>query len=151
MILDERTEFADATAMNTGGAATYLIGDVIDLSVARDIGQGQPVYLVVQMTTAATSGGSATARFQLASDSVAAIATDGTQTVHMATEANAVADMTLGFRWVIPVPGEGPAYERFLGFQQVTATAAFTAGAVNAFLTTEPSSIPTTSYADAIN
>jgi hypothetical protein len=46
-VLDERTEFCDATALNTGAAGTYLIGDVIDSSVVRDIGQGV-VYLVIR-------------------------------------------------------------------------------------------------------
>ena len=59
MILDERLEFCDATALNTGGAGTYLLGDVIDLEVARDIGAGEPVWCVIQMDTAGGSTGSA--------------------------------------------------------------------------------------------
>ena len=43
MILDERNEFADAVALNTGAAGSYLIGDQIDLGVARDIGNGEPL------------------------------------------------------------------------------------------------------------
>ena len=39
MILDERTEFCDATALNTGGAGSYLLGDVIDLqAIGIDLG-----------------------------------------------------------------------------------------------------------------
>ena len=41
MILDEITEFCDATSLNTGAAGTYNVGDVIDSSVARDLGNGQ--------------------------------------------------------------------------------------------------------------
>ena len=44
MIMDERLEFADATALDTSGTDTDLIGDVIDLgSVTSDIGNGQPI------------------------------------------------------------------------------------------------------------
>ena len=32
MIIDKRNEFASATALNTGAAGTYNVGDVIDLS-----------------------------------------------------------------------------------------------------------------------
>jgi hypothetical protein len=73
MILDERNEFCDATALNTGGAGSYLVGDVIDLGAAsRDIGMGESLFLVIQVDTTATSGGSATGAFHLASDAQAA-------------------------------------------------------------------------------
>ena len=38
MILDETAEFADAVALNTGGAGTYNVGDIMDLGSARNIG-----------------------------------------------------------------------------------------------------------------
>jgi hypothetical protein len=51
MIMDERLEFADAVSV-AAAAGTALIGDVIDLgSVHRDIGAGQPVYLVITVDT----------------------------------------------------------------------------------------------------
>jgi len=151
MILDELTEFCDATALNTGGAGTYLVGDVIDSGNVRDIGSGRQMYLVIQVDTTATSGGSATAQFQLASDSAAAIADDASQTIHLITNAIAVATLAQGWSIVIPVPPQASvAYERYIGVQQVTAVAAFTAGKINAFLTIDP---PTTnvSYPDASN
>lgn len=150
MIMDERLEFCDATALNTGAAGSYLLGDVIDLQEARDIGQGRAVFLVVQVDTAATSGGSATGNIILASDAQAAIATDGSATVHTSTGAIAVAALTLGRTWVLPLPLEGNVYERFLGILQTTAVAAFTAGKINAFLTIDPPG-PSRSYADAGN
>jgi hypothetical protein len=155
MWLDERLEFADATALNTSGTDTDLIGDVIDLGVARDIGQGQPLYFVVQVTTLPTSGGSATVQFSLASDAAAAIATNGTQTIHFLSNAFAIADLVAGWQAVWPLPsGDNDAafttgYERYLGFQTVTGTAALTAGAVNAFLTLDAHGWK--SYADANN
>lgn len=140
MILDERNEFCDAVALNTGGAASYLLGDVIDLTVARDIGGGEAdLYLVIQVDTTATSGGSATGAFSLASDAQAAIATDGSATIHHVTPAIPVATLVAGYQIaVIPLPRGIPAYERYLGILQTTGTAAFTAGKINAFITDNP-------------
>jgi hypothetical protein len=140
MILDERSEFADALALNTGAAGKYLIGDVIDLgSIGRNIGTGRPIYLVITVDTLPTSGGAATAAFTLASDAQAAIAVDGTETAHFTTKAFAIAEMAAGaVLAVIALPLGGPTYERFLGIIQTTGTAAFTAGKINAFLTTNP-------------
>lgn len=135
MILDERTEFCDATALNTGAAGSYLIGDVVDTSVARDLGGDQALYLVVTVDTTATSGGSATGQFNLVTDDNASLTSPATL---VSSKAWAVADMTAGKTLMaVQLPMEGTAYERYIGIQQVTGTAAFTAGKVNAFLTTD--------------
>lgn len=138
MWLDERTEFCDATALNTGAAGTYLVGDVIDLTTARDIGAGEPIYLVISVDTAVTSGGAATVQFKLASDATASIATDGTATEHYASAAIAKATLVAGYQIVVAVPPEDPDFERYLGILQVTGVAALTAGKINAFLTHDP-------------
>lgn len=136
MILDKRNEFCDATALNTGAAGTYLIGDQIDLGVARDIGNGEQLYLVITVDTQPTSGGAARAQFTLASDDTANIATNGTASVHFQTKAFTIAEMTPGaVLAAVALPIEGVAYERFLGILQTTGTAAFTGGKINAFLT----------------
>jgi hypothetical protein len=148
MILDERNEFADATALSTAATGRALVGDVIDLgTTSRDVGNGEPLYMVVQVDTAATSGGSATVSFELASDAQAAIATDGTATVHFATSAIAVASLTAGTT-VAAVALPNGTYERYLGVLQNVGTAALTAGKVNAFLTHDVAKW--TAYADAI-
>lgn len=151
MILDERLEFCDATALNTGAAGSYLLGDVIDLGAAApgDIGQGEPLYLVITVDTLPTSGGSATANFTLASDAQAAIATDGSATVHATTGAQTIANLAAGKKFVLAVPMEGNVYERYLGILQTTAVAAFTAGKINAFLTLDPTG--NKAYPDAVN
>ena len=64
MYLDNNLEFADATSVGTPNNTTVNVGDIIDSDVARDLGTGQPVFLVVQVTTAITSGGAATVRFK---------------------------------------------------------------------------------------
>lgn len=151
MILDERLEFGDALALNTGGAASYLIGDVVDLEVARDIGlAGHTLYFVATVDTTATSGGAATLVLRLSSDAQAAIATDGTATDHLTSRTFAVASLTAGTVIMARnLPAEDPAYERYLGVLQTTAVAAFTAGKINAFLTANYAKWK--SWADATN
>lgn len=143
MILDERNEFCDATALNTGIAASYLIGDVIDTKSAttdpnttKDFGESD-LYLIIRVATTATSGGSATGAFHLCSDAQAAIAVDGSATYHFSTSAIPVATLVAGYR-IAAVKLPAGSYERYLGIVQTTAVAAFTAGAVDAFLTADP-------------
>lgn len=137
MIMDKLAEFCDATAMNTGGADNYVLGSTYDLGIARDVGHGQPLYLVLTVDTAFTSGGSATTEIQLRSDSVTPIDPDNA-TLHFSTGPIAVAEFTEGRQFVYTLPIEGLPYERYLGLVQVQAVAALTAGAINAFLTMDP-------------
>ena len=155
MIFDERTEFADATSV-AGAAGTALIGDVIDLEVVRDLGQGHPVYLVITCATSIITGGVAgTIAFALASDAQAAIATDGSATVHFQTKAfvtddDALNELDAGATIaVVALPMEGAAYERYLGILATIGTTTVTAGAINAFLTMDPTGWK--SYPDAVN
>lgn len=147
MILDERTEFCDATALNTGAAGTYNLADQIDLGVAgRGVGEaGDQLYLVLQVATGITAGSAGTVQFQLVSDDTATPATNGTQSIHLQTRAfttgTGTGTTTLKAGTVLGVfalPIEGVVYERYLGVQQVTGTAAITAGAIDAFLTPTP-------------
>jgi hypothetical protein len=150
MILDKLNEFCDAVSLNTGVAGTYLLGDQIDLTVARDLGNGEAPYLVITVDTPPTSGGAATAQFTLASDASASIATNGTATEHFKTKAFTIAEMTAGkVLAAVKLPMEGVAYERFLGILQTTGTAAFTGGKINAFLTMDVANWK--AYADASN
>jgi hypothetical protein len=148
MILDKRTEFCDATALDTTGTDTDLIGNVIDLgTTSRDVGNGEPLYLVIQVDTAADSLGEATVQFHLASDAQEAIATDGSATYHWSSAAIGKATLIAGYQvCVIALPGG--TYERYLGILTTTGTAALTAGKVNAFLTKDPHGW--TAYAAAI-
>ena len=138
MILDVFAEFADATAVNTGGVASYLVGNVMELdAVSRDIGQGQPVYLVIQVDTAIASA-TGSFKFKLCSDAQAAIAVDGTQTIHLETGAKLQAALTAGTLVACVALPMGLVYEQYLGIVQETITAAATAGKINAFLTMDP-------------
>lgn len=140
MILSEVDEFADALALNTGAAGTYLIGDVVNLGAgAKPNYNIDDIYLVISIDTAVTSDGAATVQFQLASDAQAAIATDGSATLHWQSAAIAKATLVAGYVVGVTELPMLPVYERYLGILQVTGTAALTAGKVNAFLTPDPS------------
>jgi hypothetical protein len=138
MILDERNEFADALVIPTA-IGRGLFGDVIDLITARNVGSPpRPLYLVIQITTAVTSAGAATVSFELSSDAAAAIAVDGTATQHSGSDNFSLAQLVAGFTVVVPLPGVGPEYERFLGVITNVGVAVLTGGAANAFLTHSP-------------
>lgn len=158
MILDERTEFADATALNTGGAGTYNVGDVIDTQVGSlnttiNFGNGQPpLYLVINVDTSIiTAGAAGTVQFRLVSDAVATPDTS-TATVHYTSKAfvtddDALNELDAGATAVVVALPHG-SYERYLGIQQITGTTAVSAGKINAFLTLDPSAWR--AYADAV-
>lgn len=147
MIIDKRSEFAAATALSTAGTGLALIGDVVDLGAAGDLGQGEPLHLCIQVETAVTSAGAATVGFHLVSDAQAAIAADGSATVHFKTADIAKATLVAGYQVVFVALPAG-SYERYLGLLQNVGTAALTAGKVNAFLTKDPHGWR--AYADAI-
>lgn len=150
MILDDRLEFADAAAIAlTIGNAIAPNTDVIDLAASSglaanvanspnallDIGVGERLYLVIQVTTTFV-GATATIAFDLVSDSAAALTTS--KTTHLTTGAIAVATWAAGYTRVYALPQE-KTYERYLGLWMTVATANVTAGAINAFLVRDPS------------
>jgi len=137
MIMDERLEFADALALNTGGADNYLLGDVIDTG-GDGINDVDDIYLVIQVaTTVDSAGDGVTLQFHLASDAGAAVDPD-TGTRHLTTPVFAQATLVAGYRYAAHLPRG--TYERYLGLIQTTAVEAATAGAIDAFLTRTPPS-----------
>ena len=147
MIMDSLLEFADSQSI-AAAASTILSTNVIDTQDARDIGNGQPLYLVIQIDTAVV-GSSSTIQFRLRSDSTASIHAT-TSTGHTDSGAIAEATLIIGYQLVIPLPPEGSnAYERYLGVQAIIGTATTTAGAYSAFLTFDP--VGNKSYPDATN
>jgi hypothetical protein len=147
MILDERTEFLDAVALNLGAPGSFLLGDVIDLTNVRDIGMGEPLWLVVTVDTAATSGGAATLVLNLLTDTDPAL---GSPVVLATSPTFALAALTAGSMiWAVALPIEGNLYERYLGIQQVTGAAAFTAGKINANIVRDVAKRKL--YPDAVN
>jgi len=134
MISDKLATLAQGTALNTGGAASYTIGDVVDLGSAYAFNDIDDLYLVITVDVTATSGGSATASFSLLTDDNASMSSP---TAVVTTAAIPVATLVAGYRvGAIAIP-KAAGFERYIGLRQTTAVAAFTAGAVNAFLTTD--------------
>lgn len=157
MWLDERTEFCDDVDVSAS-AGTALVGDVIDMTVARDLGVGQPVYLCIRTgsTEIITGGTAGTIQFKLSSDAAAAIsttsATDHIITPTFVTDDSAANSPEMNAGGTIyfgALPQEGDPYERYLGILVITATTTTTAGTINAFLTLD--SAGWKSYADATN
>lgn len=157
-IFDKLVEFADATAVAETADSWYNLGSSTDMSVARDVGNGTPVYLVVTVDTEVITGGSAgTLQFRLVSDAGATPSTTA-PTIHAyssllvtdGTDANDALLKAGQFPWVIALPVEGEPYEQYLGVQYSPGTTDTTAGKVNAYLTLTP---PTTRkvYPDASN
>lgn len=142
MILDERAEFGDSLAINTGPAGTYNIGDVIDRAGPTQWPNAAPaldagLYLVAMVASDFTGGG--TAAFRLVSDDTSVPSTT-TATVHFASGAFSAAQATKG-RMLFAWPISAPMAERYLGVQQITTGVAFTGGTVKLFTTTDFSSL----------
>jgi hypothetical protein len=132
MILDERTEFADANSL-IGNAATKQLGDVIDLGAAptlKDIGTGKTVYLITQI------------------DTTADLATS--PTTHWTSGPIAKATLVAGYRFAVALPME-ERYERYLGMTATPDTNNITAGAWSSWLAIDPPSTPTLFLPDAQN
>lgn len=156
MIMESRNEFCDATSV-VGDAGTALLGNVMDLgAVTRDLGNGQPMYFNITVDTEIITAGSAgTIQFFLASDAQAAIATDGSATIH-ATSASIVTDdvaangvlANAGSTVLCVALPQGTTYERYLGVLATIGSQSVTAGKINAFLTDTPRGNP--AYPDAI-
>lgn len=149
MWIDKRNEFCDATEI-TFGAGTEVVGNAVDLGNARDIGAGNSLYLILQVSTAFAGGTSV--QFVLASDAQDPLAADGSETRHYTSDVFTVAQLTAGFTMSIPLPSGDTAqgedtvgYERFLGMETIT-VGTQTAGSINAFLS--PDSYGNISYPD---
>jgi hypothetical protein len=158
MIIDDRLEFADATSIGTPNNVTVNVGDVVDIgTVARDIGSGHALFLVINVTTTFASAGATLLSLILASDSTSTLSVDDTQTIHWESDSVDDAQYTAGKQFIVPLPSgsvptdvSGKGYERFLGVQvRNRAAVAVTAGAIDAYLTLDPRNVAV--YPDATN
>lgn len=138
-IMDERVLFAENFDLDQE-AGTYLFTNQYDLAVdARDLGNGQMLYLNMVVTEAFTDGGdSATLTLNLRSDDSATIHAT-TSSLHFSTGAMLKAPLVAGAQMSFPVPPNNIVpYERYLGLQAVVATAGFDSGMITAWLGLEP-------------
>ncbi len=153
MYVDTQLEFSDAQAVTstaistnvidtlTFGSAAATLGTYVTANTTQDLGQtNEPLYLVVMTNTTCTDTSSdATLTITLESDSTANLATSAT--VHFSTGALAFAAYaTAGTRLVTIALPHGD-YERYLGVRYTVASGPLTAGAFDAFLTTDPAGV----------
>lgn len=135
MYVDKQAEFSDsqvvtATAISTNVYDLFPVGNAVNSNTVRDIGVGEDVYLVVQVDTTATAAGAATVTVTLESASDAAISV--TPTVHYASTAIALANLT-GGKTLLAIKLPADAYQRYIGVRYTVGTGPLTAGAFSAF------------------
>jgi hypothetical protein len=149
MIIDNRTLFAADFDLDQE-TGTYLFTNQIDIGVAgRDIGNGQPVYLICVVTETFTDGGdAATLNLRLRSDDTATIHAT-TSSGHFESGTMLKAALVAGTTFVYPITKGNAEFERYIGLQAVVGTAGFDAGMITAFLSLDPTGWK--AYADAAN
>ena len=133
MMLDALLQLSSAQAVTASAVST----NTIDLSVARDMGPGRPLYMVIGVDTTATAAGAATVTFQAITSAAANL---GSPTVLAQTDAIGKAELTAGRKLIcVPVPpsvlNAQPNGQRYLGVNYEVATGPLTAGAFTCYLT----------------
>jgi hypothetical protein len=146
MFMDKRSIFCEDEDISAA-AGTQLVGDQYDTGGHGNFLDNEEGWLIVQVTADFTSGGAATVEFILASDAAAAIATNGTASVHWRSGAIAIATLVEGYRFAIKIPLG--TYERYVGILATTAVATTTAGSITAFMTKDAPNWK--AYAEAVS
>lgn len=132
MYLDAQTTFSDAQAVTSTAISTNVI-DLGATNTLKDIGAGEPVYLVVVTETAATDSGSdATLTVTLESDDNAGLTS---ATTHLTTGALAFATFSPDKAVLYAGPIPSGSYQRYIGVRYTVASGPLTAGNFDAFLT----------------
>lgn len=126
MILDKGNLVSSAQAVTASAGST----DVIDLSQARAIGDGEELEFFVNVDTAATAAGAATVTFQVQTDDNSAFSSP---TTVIQTDAIPKATLVAGYQIKVPLP-DGATPERYLRLYYSVATGPLTAGAFTAGL-----------------
>jgi hypothetical protein len=119
--------------------ATAVSTNTIDLGTARDMGQGEDLYVAFGVDVAATAAGAATVTFQIISSASSALTSP---TVLSSTDAIAKTDLTLGRKPIVLCLNSAvllaqPIGQRYLGVQYTVATGPLTAGSFTAYVVLE--------------
>jgi len=129
MILDKQHLLSDAQAETT--IAAHDSDNIINFGAAGCA--YDDLWVVISVPVACTSGGSATVQFKVISDSDSGFAT--TPITHYDSSTVAVASLVAGYTVVkMKLP---PSVQQYLKVTYTIATAVLTAGAFDAFLTTD--------------
>lgn len=152
MILDTNLMLANATAVPVA-LATGTLANVVDLGAAvKNIFAGEPLYAVINISTAFTSAGAATVDFRFVTDAQDPMAVDGTATFHGSTGPLPLSALVVGARFVVSLNKLGPNAERYLGVNITNGVAALTAGAVGIHIVSNESAPDSwRAYSDAVN
>lgn len=134
-IMDYFNEFSDAQAVTSTAISTNVIdlGPVTD-NATRDLGIGDPLWLVIQTNTACTDAGDdATVAFTLETADNEALSSNAV--VHYTTGALAFAVYKDAGTTVVCVRLPSGNYKRYMGVRYTVASGPLTAGKFDAFLT----------------
>lgn len=138
MIFSEELMFSDDQDVSQA-AGTYPSTNKIDTgapgtvygaaaALVRNVGPGNPVPILVQLTETVTSAGAATMQFQIETADEEAF--DTTNVVVAQSRVYALADLVAGLKWGVAVlPND---MKRFIRVNYVIGTAATTAGLATA-------------------
>lgn len=141
MYVDSLLQFSDAQAVTSAAGST----NTIDLSAVRDIGTGRDLYVVVNIVTTLTDGGSNTGTaVALEGDSTTTFTPDGTVTLFTIAQAAAA-----GTVYIAKLsPSIAPLQYRYIRLKYTPAGADLTGGTIDAFLALDVQKF--TAYADNI-
>lgn len=141
MILDGQLTFSDAQAVTAAAAST----NSVDLGAVRDIGTGEPLYVVVTVDVAMTDSGSdSSLAVALEGDSTTTFTPDGTDAL-FTIPAVAAAGNTYIARLS---PGMNALKYRYIQLKYTPANGNLTTGSFSAYLTHDIQQV--VNYADAI-
>jgi len=134
MLLDSSNQFSASQAVTALGSTAST--NIIDLGIARDIGDAvtASLYLLCQVAAAFTSGGSATLQVQVQSAPDNGSGSPGTWSTIDQSDAIAVASLVQGYKFLPGAMVSPTTPGRFLRLNYVVGTAVMTGGAITAAL-----------------
>lgn len=135
MILDANLVFSTAQVFTTGSENGVKSTSSIDLSVARDVGSGTPLYVVIQVATTQVATSTDVTHVDLITDDNEGLNSAAVVRRLCTLPANSVA----GTQIVVALPIEGSeAYQRYIGLLYTSVDNEQTAGALSAFIVQGP-------------
>ena len=140
MLRDHKLVFSDSQQLSSAAVTNVTSTNVLDMgplasgNTVRNLGASD-LYLVGRIEATPTSTGSATLSVKLVGDNNSGMTS--TALIVQAISTVAVASITAGYRFAVPLPRV--AMERYLQVEYNVATAPFSAGgAVTTFLSDRP-------------
>lgn len=126
MLHDAQLLFSDAQAVTAAAAST----NIVDLGIARNIGVGENLYVVVTVdTTFADTGSNSTLTVALEGDSTTSFTPDGTQTLFTIPALAAA-----GNKYIARIQPDFAGNYRYIRLYYTPNNGDLSAGAVTAFI-----------------